>query len=51
MDDCRFVAITMSYAPVVQHPALTCAVLFSCSELKIMQKVITLAVFVPFAVV
>ena len=93
----------MSYAPIVQHPALACAVLLSCSnlfmtfawyghlknlqdkpwwiaalvswgialaeyllqvpanrigytalslgELKIMQEVITLAVFVPFAVV
>ena len=93
----------MSYAPIVGHPALACAVLLSCSnlfmtfawyghlknlqdkpwwiaalvswgialaeyllqvpanrigyaalslgELKIMQEVITLAVFVPFAVV
>ena len=93
----------MSYAPIVQHPALACAVLLSCSnlfmtfawyghlkhlqasplwvavlvswgialfeyalmvpanrigyramsiaQLKILQEVITLAVFVPFAVV
>jgi uncharacterized protein (DUF486 family) len=93
----------MSYAPIVHHPALACAVLLSCSnlfmtfawyghlktlqdkpwwiaalvswgialaeyllqvpanrigytalslgELKIMQEVITLAVFVPFAVI
>jgi len=93
----------MSYAPIIGHPALACAVLLSCSnlfmtfawyghlknlqdkpwwiaalvswgialaeyllqvsanrigyaalslgELKIMQEVITLAVFVPFAVV
>ena len=103
MERCVTVANPMSYAPIVQHPALACGVLLSCSnlfmtlawyghlknlqdkpwwiaalvswgialaeyllqvpanrigytalslgQLKVMQEVITLLVFVPFAVV